>query len=298
MHEPVLIKEVISTLDPQAGDSLLDATAGYGGHSAEILSITNNYTESVLVDRDKKAHDYLKDKFKGTGIKFMRMDFLLAAKTLENETQQFNLILADLGVSSPHLDIASRGFSFAKSGPLDMRMDQSQRLTAAEIANEWPEEDIAQIIRDYGEEPKARRVAQAMVQNRPYATTDELAKVIARAIPGKWGAKHPATRTFQALRIAVNSELELLTKALPIWVDLLNPGGRLGIISFHSLEDRIVKRFFSEVAGERYDTSMRPLTKHPVEPSEHEIAFNPRSRSSKLRVAAKIKNNERPSDAH
>lgn len=298
MHEPVLLKQVLEYLDPQKGESYLDATAGYGGHAGAVLNVSENFSESVLVDRDQMAIDELTNLFSEKGVRIIKNDFYTAAEQLAKEGKKFDMILADLGVSSPHLDIASRGFSFAKSGPLDMRMDQSQRLSAAEIANEWPEEDIAQIIRDYGEEPKARRIAQAMVQNRPYATTDELAKVIARAIPGKWGAKHPATRTFQALRIAVNSELELLTKALPLWVELLKPGGRLGIISFHSLEDRIVKRFFSEVAGERYDTSMRPLTKHPVEPSEHEIAFNPRSRSSKLRVAAKIKNNERPSDAH
>jgi 16S rRNA (cytosine1402-N4)-methyltransferase len=283
---------------PLKGESYLDATAGYGGHAGAVLNVSKNYSESVLVDRDQMAIDHLQTKFANSGVNIMRNDFFTAAELLVREGKQFDMILADLGVSSPHLDIASRGFSFAKSGPLDMRMDQSQLIDAAEIANEWPEEDLVTIIRNYGEEPKARRIAQAMVQNRPYATTDELAKVIARAAPGKWGAKHPATRTFQALRIAVNSELELLTKSLPLWVSLLKPGGRIGIISFHSLEDRIVKRYFSEVTGDRYDTSLRLLTKHPVEPSEQEIAFNPRSRSSKLRVAAKIKNNERTSDAH
>jgi 16S rRNA (cytosine1402-N4)-methyltransferase len=283
---------------PQKGESYLDATAGYGGHAGAVLDVSKNYSESVLVDRDQMAIDHLQTKFANSGVNIMRNDFFTAAELLVREGKQFDIILADLGVSSPHLDIASRGFSFAKSGPLDMRMDQSQTIDAAEIANKWSEDDLVTIIRNYGEEPKARRIAQAMVQNRPYATTDELAKVIARAAPGKWGAKHPATRTFQALRIAVNSELELLTKTLPLWVSLLKPGGRIGIISFHSLEDRIVKRYFSEVTGDRYDTTLRLLTKHPVEPSEQEIAFNPRSRSSKLRVAAKIKNNERTSDAH
>jgi 16S rRNA (cytosine1402-N4)-methyltransferase len=298
MHEPVLLKPVLEYLAPQKGDSYLDVTSGYGGHAGAILNVSENYGESVLVDRDQMAISELTKLFSEKGVTIIKNDFYTAAEQLAKEGRQFDMILADLGVSSPHLDIASRGFSFAKSGPLDMRMDQAQSLTAAEIANEWPEEDIAKLIRVYGEEPKARRVAQAMVQNRPYATTDELAKVIARAIPGKWGAKHPATRTFQALRIAVNEELELLTKSIPIWVQLLKPGGRLGIISFHSLEDRIVKRYFSEHAGDRYDVTLQLLTKHPVEPSEQEIAFNPRSRSSKLRVAAKIKNNERASDAH
>lgn len=298
MHEPVLLKQVLEYFDPQRGESYLDMTAGYGGHAGAVLNVSKNFSESVLVDRDQMAITELTNLFSKKGMKIIKNDFYTAAEQLAKEGRQFDMILADLGVSSPHLDNASRGFSFAKSGPLDMRMDQSQRLTASEIVNEWPEENIAKIIRDYGEEPKARRIAKFIAQKRPYSTTDELAKVIARAVPGKWGAKHPATRTFQALRIAVNSELELLTSALPVWVNLLKPGGRIGIISFHSLEDRIVKRYFSDVAGERYDTTMRLLTKHPVEPSEQEIAFNPRSRSSKLRVAAKIKNNERASDAH
>jgi 16S rRNA (cytosine1402-N4)-methyltransferase len=293
MHEPVLIKEVISTLDPQAGDTLLDATAGYGGHSAEILSITNNYTESVLVDRDKKAQDYLKDKFKGTGIKFMRMDFLLAAKTLANKTQQFNLILADLGVSSPHLDIASRGFSFKAEGPLDMRMDQTQELTAEIIVNQWPEQDIAKIIRNYGEEPMARRIAKSIVDGRPFTTTSQLAQNIADVARRKGSKKHPATKTFQALRIAVNNELGLLTEVLPVWYNLLAPGGRLAVITFHSLEDRIIKQYFKENGGDRYDAKLKILTKTPITASSDELVFNPRSRSAKLRVVAKINNHRK-----
>ncbi len=298
MHEPVLLESVIEYLNPERGESYLDATAGYGGHAGAILSHTQNYSESVLVDRDQMAVDQLEAMFSGKELTIIKSDFLTAAELLQKQGKKFDIILADLGVSSPHLDKASRGFSFSKSGPLDMRMDQSQKLSAAEIANEWEEEEIAKILREYGEEPKARRIAGAIVKNRPYDTTNELAEVIARAIPGKWRAKHPATRTFQALRIAVNDELSLLAEALPIWVDLLKPGGRLGLISFHSLEDRIVKRFFIETSGNRYDASIRLLTKNPVEPSEHEIAINPRSRSSKLRVAAKIKNTERASDAY
>lgn len=296
MHEPVLIKEVILTLDPQAGDSLLDATAGYGGHSSEILSVTNNYTESVLVDRDKKALNYLTNKFVGTEIKFMRMDFLSAAKTLANEGCQYNLILADLGVSSPHLDIASRGFSFKADGPLDMRMDQMQELTAEIIVNEWPEEEIARIIKEYGEEPLSRKIARSIIAGRPFRTTEQLAHNIAAAVNRKDRKKHPATKTFQALRITVNDELALLNQVLPLWLKLLKDGGRLGIISFHSLEDRIVKKFFQENGGDRYDAKLKVLTKNPLTASTSELVINPRSRSAKLRVAAKIKTTERTSD--
>ena len=298
MHEPVLIKEVISILKPQMGESLLDATAGYGGHSSEILSITNSYTESVLVDRDKKAQDYLATKFASNDIKFMRMDFLSAAKTLASEGKQFNLILADLGVSSPHLDIASRGFSFKLDGPLDMRMDQSQELSASTIVNEWSEEELSQIIRDYGEEPMHRRIAKSIIEGRPFGSTEQLAETIANAVNKKYSKKHPATKTFQALRIAVNDELGQLRQALPLWVKLLKPGGRIAIISFHSLEDRIVKNFFKQLGGDRYDAELTILTKNPVTAGSQELVFNPRSRSAKLRVAAKIKTTERTSDAN
>ena len=293
MHEPVLIKEVISTLKPQVGDSLLDATAGYGGHSSEILSVTKNYTESVLVDRDKKALRFLTDKFAGTDIKFMRMDFLLAAKSLANEGRQFNLILADLGVSSPHLDIASRGFSFKSDGPLDMRMDQTQLLTAETIVNEWPEDDLTEIIKKFGEEPQARRIAKSIVEGRPFSSTGQLADKIAATVNRRAGKKHPATKTFQALRIAVNDELSLLTDVLPVWLKLLKPGGRLGIITFHSLEDRIVKKFFQEYGGDRYDAELRIITKNPITATSDELVFNPRSRSAKLRVVAKINNHRK-----
>jgi 16S rRNA (cytosine1402-N4)-methyltransferase len=298
MHEPVLIKEVIAILKPQMGESLLDATAGYGGHSSEILSITNNYTESVLVDRDKKAIDYLTSKFASHDPKFMRMDFVSAAKKLANEDRQFDLILADLGVSSPHLDIASRGFSFQHDGPLDMRMDQKQELTAETIVNTWPEEKIAEIIKNYGEDPKSRKIAKSIIEGRPFSSTAQLASNIAAAVHTKGSKKHPATKSFQALRIAVNDELRLLEQALPIWLKLLKPGGRMGIISFHSLEDRIVKNFFKEKSGNRYDADLQLVNKNPITATSEELDLNPRSRSAKLRVAAKIKTTERASDAN
>jgi len=168
-------------------------------------------------------------------------------------------------------------------------MDQTQALTAEEIVNTWSADDIAKILADYGEEPKARRIAQLILEHRPFRTTTELAAVVARAWPGH-SRVHPATRTFQALRIAVNDELGQLEQSLPLWQQLLAPGGRLGVISFHSLEDRIVKRFMSERAGERYDAELRSVTKRPAVATAQELVFNPRSRSAKLRVAAKINN--------
>ena len=287
MHEPVLLQEVIAAMNPTSGERYLDATAGYGGHAREILAHTNNFSESVLVDRDKAAVDHLMAEFATTRVKIVRNDFYSAAEDLVAAGQQFDLILADLGVSSLHLDKASRGFSFAAIGPLDMRMDQRQTLTAETVVNEWSAESLEQILRNYGEEPKARRIAKAIVAHRPIATTSELANIVARTT-GRWTGKHPATRTFQAIRIAVNDELRLLERVMPLWVAILRPGGRLGIISFHSLEDRLVKRFFLEHGGDRFDASLSIVTKQPVVAGSQESAINPRSRSAKLRVAAKI----------
>lgn len=196
------------------------------------------------------------------------------------------MILADLGVSSPHLDNPDRGFSIRDDGPLDMRMDQSQALSAVDIVNTYDESELEQVLRDYGEEPKARRIAQIIVEHRPFATTHELAAAVKRAWRGH-SKSHPATRTFQALRIAVNDELGLLERALPVWQRLLAPGGRIVVISFHSLEDRIVKEFFREQAGDRYDAPLHLLTKRVVSASSAELVFNPRARSAKLRAAAK-----------
>jgi 16S rRNA (cytosine1402-N4)-methyltransferase len=288
MHEPVLLKQTIEMLQPKEGDSYLDATAGYGGHAREILTRTKNYNHSVLVDRDKAANDHLIKEFGNLGVLILRDDFYSAAETLLKQTRKFDLILADLGVSSLHLDKASRGFSFSSNGPLDMRMDQRQELTAEIIVNEWDEHDIEQILRLYGEEPRAKRIARSIVGKRPLKNTEDLANAVVSATGRKIG-KHPATRTFQAIRIAVNDELRLIEKVIPLWVELLNPGGRLGIISFHSLEDRIVKHYFAELGGDRYDSTLKLLTKQPVAATNLELEFNPRSRSAKLRVAAKIK---------
>jgi 16S rRNA (cytosine1402-N4)-methyltransferase len=222
------------------------------------------------------------------GARFIRSDFLSAARQLTEEGVKFDMILADLGVSSPQLDRAERGFSFGKSGPLDMRMDQRQQLTASDIVNRYPEEELRRIIREYGEEPKAKFIAQAIVAHRPLQTTGELAEVIAQAIHGRKGRIHPATRTFQALRIELNQELEQVKQFLPLVPHLLKPGGRVAIISFHSLEDRIVKKFFAEQAQSGYEAELQILTKKPIEGATDDVN-NPRARSAKLRAAAKIK---------
>lgn len=284
-HIPVLLNEVLQYLRPAKGESYLDLTGGYGGHAGAVLERTKNPEGATLVDRDANAIAVLKDKF-GKVSDIRQADFLTASQQIASEGKKYDMILADLGVSSPHLNQASRGFAFSQDGPLDMRMDQSQELTAEKVVNTFPEQELAKIIKQYGEEPKAHQIAARIVRARPLKTTQELAKVVAAAWPGH-SKTHPASRTFQALRIFVNDELALIEKSLPIWIDLLKPGGRLAVISFHSLEDRIVKQIIAEQAGDRYDADLTLLTKRPVEASSDEVVFNPRARSAKLRAAVK-----------
>lgn len=287
-HLPVLLEAVLEYLGPKPGESYLDLTAGYGGHAAEVLERTLQPERATLVDRDQNAISFLTHKFVRLAPNIIHKDFLSASQELKANGKRYDLILADLGVSSPHLDEASRGFSLRLDGPLDMRMDQTQDLTAEEIVNNYSEEELVRIFREYGEEPKAVKMARLIAEHRPIRTTHELAAIVAQAWPG-YSKIHPATRVFQALRIAVNSELDLLAKALPIWIDLLSPGGRIVVISFHSLEDRLVKTLLAEQAGNRYDAVLRLLTKQPVTGTSSEIVFNPRARSAKLRAAVKIK---------
>lgn len=289
-HHPVLLAEVLQYLAPEQGDRLLDATAGYGGHANQILDKIGQKQNSVLVDRDENAINELNKRFEGKNVSVIHSDFAGATKELHANDETFDLILADLGVSSPHLDNASRGFSFMTDGPLDMRMDPSQGLTAADLVNTSSVEELQRILKLYGEEPRARAVAQAIANARPITTTEELATIVTKVYGGRGRYKtHPATKTFQALRIAVNDELAQLQYALPLWIQMLRPGGRIGIISFHSLEDRIVKQILQEHGGERYDADLRILTKKPVSGNEHEIVLNPRARSAKFRAAVKIK---------
>jgi 16S rRNA (cytosine1402-N4)-methyltransferase len=294
LHIPVLLDEVLQYLAPIEGDSYLDLTAGYGGHASKVLDITHNYTDSVLVDRDENAIAQLHSRFNARDdasqhVELLSEDFLQATRSLTTTHRTFDLILADLGVSSPHLNEVSRGFAINSNGPLDMRMDQRQELTAEIIVNTYSESALTDILSRYGEEPKARQIAQTIIAHRPVNTTEQLAELTKRAWPGH-SRVHPATRTFQALRIAVNDELGLLTEALPMWLSLLKPGGRIAVISFHSLEDRLVKQALGEVAGDRYDAELQLLTKRPVTANSTETATNPRARSAKLRAAVKNKN--------
>lgn len=285
-HIPVLLDEVLQYLDPKEGESYLDLTAGYGGHASKIVERTLNPQGMTLVDRDQNAVDFLQKQASLKGAEIIRKDFLSASEELQGRQSQYDMILADLGVSSPHLDSPERGFSIRDDGPLDMRMDQGQALSAADIVNTYSVDELTDVLRQYGEEPKARHIANIIAEHRPFASTHELAEAVRRAWPG-YSKTHPATRTFQALRIAVNDELGLLKRALPVWQELLAQGGRIVVISFHSLEDRIVKEYFREQAGDRYDAPLKLLTRKVISASDAELAFNPRARSAKLRAAAK-----------
>ena len=287
LHIPVLLDATLGLLHPERGESYLDLTAGYGGHANRILDITGNYAESVLVDRDDYAIKHLKS-LSSKGVELLHTDFVTAARQLIKKGQTFNIVFVDLGVSSPQLDQFERGFSFTNSGPLDMRMDRRQARSASTLVNTASTQELTRIITQYGEEPIgfSKTVALAIVANRPLSTTKELADLIKNVYRGKWKKTHPATRTFQALRIAVNDELRLVEDLLPLLPDLLKPGGRVGIISFHSLEDRLVKRYFKDQFESGFEAELLPLTKKPITGSTDDV-YNPRARSSKLRVAVK-----------
>lgn len=286
-HVPVLLDKVLELLNPKSGENYLDLTAGYGGHATEILRRTENYQASVLVDRDINAINALKP-FEEKGVRLIHDDFLATAKELIKEGRKYSLLLVDLGVSSPQLDRATRGFSFRNDGPLDMRMDSRQELTAAKVINFYTEEDLTNIIVKYGEEPYnyAKRIAGTIIAGRPIESTGQLSDLIERSHRGRRKKIHPATRTFQAVRIHVNDELSQVEQLMPLLPELLATGGRVGIISFHSLEDRIVKRYFADQAASGYEAELNILTKKPIDGSTYDV-HNPRSRSAKLRVAVK-----------
>ncbi|MFZ3009560.1 MAG: 16S rRNA (cytosine(1402)-N(4))-methyltransferase RsmH [Candidatus Microsaccharimonas sp.] len=286
-HVPVLLEQTLALLNPHTGENYLDLTAGYGGHAAAILAQTNNFKESVLVDRDDYAIAHLSD-YASKGTRLLHTDFESAANQLIEEGAQFDLILIDLGVSSPQLDQGNRGFSFTNNGPLDMRMDRRQEMTAAELINRSSAKELAEIIHDYGEEPykESLRLAQLIVDHRPIESTESLAKLIAENHRGRWQRIHPATRTFQSLRIAVNDELGQIQRLLPQLPKLLKKEGRVGIISFHSLEDRLVKRYLKDQFDSGLEAELAPITKKPVSGATEDV-HNPRARSAKLRVAVK-----------
>ncbi len=284
-HIPVLLEAVLRILAPKPGEKYLDLTAGYGGHAREIISNLGSASFATLIDRDEHAIESLQSLAK-EGAHIIHSDFMSAALDLARVGEQFALILIDLGVSSPHFDNAERGFSFNADAPLDMRMDQRQELTAQKLVNEASETELVQILREYGEEPKAKKIAQAIIKNRPIITTKELAQLV-ETLYGRRGKKHPATRTFQALRIAVNDELGQLKATLAILPRLLMPGGRVAIISFHSLEDRLVKQFLADQKALGLEAKLKTLTKKPISGADEDV-FNPRARSAKLRAAVKI----------
>lgn len=286
-HVPVLLKATLDTLRPIQGENYLDLTAGYGGHARAFLVKTENYADSVLVDRDEYAISQL-DTFAKKGVTLLHTDFASAARQLVGQGRQFNIVLVDLGVSSPQLDKGERGFSFTHDGPLDMRMDRRQEITAETLVNTAAKDELARIITRYGEEPfgQAKRIAEAIVTHRPLHTTKELAELVKAHHVGKWKKIHPATRTFQALRIAVNEELRQVEELLPLLPRLLKQGGRVGVISFHSLEDRLVKQYFNEQKNAGYEAELQILTKKPLAGDIYDV-HNPRSRSAKLRVAVK-----------
>ena len=285
-HVPVLFDAVLRELAPKVGESYLDLTAGYAGHAKAVLDITKNDKESVLVDRDEYAIAHLESL--NRGVRLMHTDFVSAATQLYEEGRTFDLILIDLGVSSPQLDQGERGFSFKRNGPLDMRMDRTQSFTAADLVNTASIQELTTIIHEYGEEPymQAKNIAEQIVANKPFSDTETLANLIKQTYRGRQGKIHPATRTFQALRIAVNDELGQVKALLPLLPKLLKKGGRVGVISFHSLEDRLVKRSFKDQTDSGLEAELEVLTKKPISGATDDV-HNPRSRSAKLRIAVK-----------
>lgn len=281
-HQSVLSRELITGLEIVPHGKYLDATVGGGGHSKAILDAGKAVTV-VAIDRDAMAIAATKERlshYYPQQLEFWQGNYA----DYQPGDLLFDGIVADLGVSSPQLDIADRGFSFRHTAPLDMRMDRSQELTAAKIVNHWTEVALADLIYQYGEERFSRRIAKRIVSSRPFQTTTELAEEIAHAVPSKYryGRIHPATRTFQALRIVVNRELESLEHFIDRAQTWLKPGGIIGIISFHSLEDRIVKHRFRDCQ------LLQVLTKKPLVARDDEQQVNPRSRSAKLRFARRI----------
>jgi 16S rRNA (cytosine1402-N4)-methyltransferase len=303
-HVPVLATELLDVLDPHPGETAIDCTFGGGGHAQEIAERLGSGGTLVAIDRDPVAERRfaeLEDELEPQA-RFVRADFADALDALGEEGVRADVIYLDLGVSSLQLDAAERGFSYSYDAPLDMRMDPEDGLSAADLVNEWPEERIATVLRDYGEERHARSIAREIVGRRPLHTTAELVEAIRASVPPayRFGRGHPAKRSFQALRIAVNGELDSLDRVLPAAWDLLRDRGRLAVISFHSLEDRRVKRFLADrirgcvcppelpvcVCG--HEPEAEPLTRRALAATPEEIERNPRSHSARLRGARKL----------
>lgn len=313
-HRPVLYQEVIDALKPERGGRYIDGTLGAGGHAFGLLQASSPDGLLLGLDLDPQAMELAKQRL----VAFGDRAILVRSSYTEMKAQLHSLgwsavqgVLLDLGVSSMQLDTPGRGFSFQADAPLDMRFDPNAMMTAAELVNTISEADLAKILFDYGEERRARQIAKAIIQARPLRTTKELADLILKVSKNKekkqqyhnqYGKKkvHPATRTFQALRIAVNQEMDAITSVLPAALDVLSPGGRLAVISFHSLEDRIVKQFIRKESSDclcpprqpvcscGHKASLVEVNRRPIMASQDEILENPRARSARLRVAEKI----------
>lgn len=276
-HKPVLLQTILDILDPQPGQVILDATLGGGGHT---LALAKRGAQVFAFDQDQVAIDHFSDH---TNVKLFHANFDQIDQILSDQIGQLDAVLFDLGVSSYQLDTPARGFSFQVETPLDMRMDQQLSVTAADLVNALSVKELTHLFQLYAKPRWARPVAKAIISARPFKTTTQLASVIESAIHQKRGRIHPATTFFQALRIAVNSEIDSLKKALPAALKLLKPGGKLAVIAFHQGEDRIVKNFFKE-----HINQLQIMTKKPITPNQEELALNPRARSAKLRVAQKL----------
>lgn len=306
-HRPVMVEEVLDLLAVRPGGRYLDGTVGEGGHALALLRASAPDGRLLGLDLDPVALERARRRlapFEGR-VRLVRASYARMGEVARAEGfAPVDGVLLDLGLSSLQLEGEERGFSFHQDAPLDMRFDPDQPLTAADLVNRLPERELARLLREYGEEPRARAIARAVVRHRPVRTARQLARIVEGAV-GRRGRLHPATRTFQALRIAVNRELEVLEEGLREAVDLLAPGGRLAVLSYHSLEDRIVKRFLREMA--RGCTCppdlprcrcgrgpvLRPLTRKPVRPRPEEVRENPRARSARLRAG--VKEGESPS---
>jgi 16S rRNA (cytosine1402-N4)-methyltransferase len=305
-HVPVLADEVRESLAVQPGETVVDATFGAGGHAALLAGDLRGSGKLIAIDRDPAAREYFEAFSKRAGVqtRFLRGDFAVVLEQLAGNGVEADAILLDLGVSSMQIDRPERGFSYAADAPLDMRMDPSADVTAAGIVNEADERDLATIFKRYGEERYARQIAREIIRRRkerPFERTSDLVDTIRAAIPApaRFGDGHPAKRVFQALRIAVNDELGSLESALPAAFAMLRQGGRLAVISFHSLEDRLVKRFMRDlergcdcppdfpvcVCGKQPE--LRALSRKAIRPGAAELAANPRAASARLRAAVK-----------
>jgi 16S rRNA (cytosine1402-N4)-methyltransferase len=306
-HVPVLAEEIVATLDPRPGETVVDGTFGAGGHAALLAARLRGDGKLIAIDRDPTVAPYFERVRRASAVKarLLHGEFSATLQQLADNGVRADIILLDLGVSSMQLDRPERGFSYAVDAPLDMRMDPSASYSARELVNESDERELADIFKRYGEERYARQIARAIVRRRasePFERTGDLVETIKASIPApaRFGEGHPAKRVFQALRIEVNDELGAIERALPPALEMLRPGGRLAVISFHSLEDRIVKRFLRSqehgctcppdfpicVCGS--EPKLRATPRRAIRPSAAEIARNPRAQSARLRVATKV----------